>query len=252
MFFSTLMIRALPAICLLLAALVLAPVAEAAGPRVFYGGRVLTVTSGDKANEITVYCGADGNVRVNQRSPVGGKVGCGHIAEIDVITGDGDDVIRATGVNARFGEANFEGFGRGTGVAVEAGPGNDRVIGSRSAFNLIFGEEGRDRARGGRRRDILSGGPGGDKLNGLGARDRVLGKGGNDTLRGGDGRDLVSGNAGVDRLFGDAGADLLGGGPGGDLLFGGAGGDTLVGGRGRDKLDGGPGRDAEYQQKPPG
>lgn len=245
------MIRAILPASLLLAALALAPVAEAAGPRVAYAARVLTVRAGDKDNEISIQCAPDGNVRVNQRSPAGGKVGCGRIAEIDVFAGDGDDVIRAGGVDARFGEAHFEGFGRGTGVAVEAGPGNDRVVGSNVAFNLVFGEEGKDRVTGGNRRDILSGGSGGDKLNGRGRRDRVLGKGGNDVLRGGNGRDLVSGNAGRDKLFGDSGADLLGGGPGMDRLFGGAGPDTLVGGRDRDKLDGGPGRDQLYQDKPP-
>jgi Ca2+-binding RTX toxin-like protein len=245
------MIRTAPLACLLLGALALAPAAEAAAPRVSYAARVLTVTAGAKDNEISVYCGPDGNVRMNKRSPAGGKVGCMRIAEIDIFAGDGDDVVRVGGVDSRFGEASFEGFGRGTGVAVEGGAGNDRVLGSDHAFNLVFGEEGRDRVRGGGRRDILSGGPGDDKLRGLGRRDRVLGKGGDDTLSGGNGPDLVSGNAGNDRLFGDAGGDLLGGGPGMDRLFGGAGADTLVGGRGRDRLRGGPGRDREYQQKPP-
>ena len=76
------MIRAILPACLLLAALALAPVAEAAAPRVSFAARVLTVTAGKKDNEISIYCAADGNVRVNKRSPAGGKVGCGHIAEI--------------------------------------------------------------------------------------------------------------------------------------------------------------------------
>jgi Ca2+-binding RTX toxin-like protein len=246
------MIRALPLALVLAGSLALAPIAEAKKPRVTYAKRVLTITAGPKDNRISVYCGPDGNVRMNKRHPSGGAVGCGRIAEIDVIAGDGDDVVRAGGVDSRFGEANFEGFGRGTGVAVLGGPGNDRVLGSDSAFNLILGEEGSDRARGGARRDILAGGARNDKLSGLGARDRLLGKTGNDFLEGGSGPDLLSGNAGDDRLLGGAGADLLGGGAGRDRLRGGRGADTLVGGPGKDSLDGGPGRDQQYQEKPPG
>jgi len=246
--------RAAPTTALAIAlagCLALAPAAEAKGPRVSFAKRVLTVAAGPKDNRISVYCAADGNVRMNKREPASGAVGCGRIAEVDVIAGDGDDVIRVSGVDSRFGEAEFEGFGSGTGVAVLGGPGNDRVIGSDSAFNLILGEEGKDRAKGGARRDILSGGAGNDKLAGLGRRDRVLGKGGHDTLDGGNGRDLLSGNAGNDLLRGGAGGDLLGGGPGMDRLRGGPGADTLVGGLGRDSLDGGPGRDQQYQEKPP-
>jgi len=245
------MIRGLPLALALAGSLALAPLAEAKKPRVGYAKRVLTVTAGPKDNRISVYCAADGNVRMNKRHPSGGAVGCGRIAEIDIIAGDGDDVIDVRRVDSRFGEAKFEGFGTGTGVAVLAGGGDDRVIGSDDAFNLLLGEQGADRLRGGSRRDILSGGAGNDKLIGLGARDRLLGKAGNDYLDGGAGPDLLSGNAGDDRLFGGAGADLLGGGPGRDRLRGGPGADTLIGGRGMDSLDGGPGRDRLYQNKPP-
>lgn len=245
------MIRALPIALVLAFCLALAPAAEAKKPRVSFAQRVLTVTAGPKDNRISVSCAADGNVRMNKRHPAGGAVGCARIAEVDIIAGDGDDVIRVSGVDSRFGEAKFEGFGTGTGVATLGGPGDDRVVGSDSAFNLILGEGGRDRAKGGSRRDILSGGAGNDKLAGLGSRDTLLGKGGNDTLDGGDARDLLSGNAGNDRLLGGSGADLLGGGPGMDRLRGGPGADRLIGGLGRDSLNGGPGRDQQYQEKPP-
>jgi Ca2+-binding RTX toxin-like protein len=246
------MIRTLSFALGLACCLSLAPAAIAKKPRVNYSGaRVLTVTGGDRDNQISVYCAADGNVRVNNRNPVGGAVGCGHIAEIDVISKGGDDVIRLGGVDSRFGEAEFEGFGKGTGVAVIGGLGADRVVGSNSAFNLILGEEGADKASGGRRRDILSGGAGNDRLAGRGGPDRLLGKVGKDKLNGGSGPDLLSGNGGNDFLFGSGGGDLLGGGPGMDRLRGGRGPDTLVGGLDRDSLAGGPGRDHLYQTKPP-
>jgi Ca2+-binding RTX toxin-like protein len=231
--------------------LALAPAARAAGPSVTFAKRVLTVTGGAKANRISVLCGADGNVKMNGRNPAGGPVACGRVAEVDVLAGDGADRVDLAGVDSRFGEARFEGFGTGTGVAVLGGEGNDRLMGAAGAFNLLLGEAGDDRATAGPRRDILSGGAGDDQLEGLGRRDTLLGKAGNDTLEGGNGRDLLSGNAGDDRLFGGIGSDLLGGGPGRDRLRGGPGADTLVGGPDKDSLDGGPGHDQEFEEKPP-
>jgi Ca2+-binding RTX toxin-like protein len=237
-------------LCCAAAIAALAPAAQAAGPRVTFSKHVLKIEGGDPNDKIIVRCSDDGNATMNGRNPRGGAIACSRVSEIDVISGGGNDYIDVRGVDARFADADFEGFGNGTGVAVLAGSGDDRLIGTNHAFILFLGHEGDDHASGGRRRDILTGGLGNDDLNGLAGRDSVLGKAGNDRLRGGDGKDLLSGNGGADRLFGEAGADLLGGGPGPDKLRGGPGDDILHGGTGRDSLDGGPGDD-ELVQNPP-
>ena len=244
------MTRALPLALVLAGSLALAPLAEAKKPRVTFAKRVLTVTAGPKHNRISVSCNAGDLVKVNGRNPRSGPVACSRVAEVNVLAGDGDDWIDLRGVDSRFGEAKFEGFGTATGVAVLAGPGDDRVIGSRRAFNLLFGEQGNDKLSGGGRRDIISGGRGNDQAKGHGRRDTLLGKGGHDSLNGGAGPDLISGNRGNDGLRGGPGDDTIGGGPGRDRLWGGAGDDELYGGMGRDLLRGGPGRNKLVQNPP--
>ena len=234
---------------LLVAGLALAPAAEAR-LKVTFSKRILTVKGGAKSERISVFCSAEGKVRMNGRNPNGGPIACSRVVEVDVLAGDGDDRIDMRGVGARFGEARFRGFGTGTGVAAIGGPGADRLIGSGRAFNLFLAGPGNDRGSGGRRRDILSGGAGADQFKGHGGRDTLLGKGGPDSLNGGDGRDLVSGNAGDDGLRGGPGDDVLGGGFGRDRLRGGRGDDRLLGGPGKDLLDGGPGRDTLIQDPP--
>ena len=75
--------------------------------------------------------------------------------------------------------------------------------------------------------------------------DILAGEGGANRLRGGGGDDLLAGFGGGDRLLGGAGADLLRGGLGSDRLLGGLGRDRLEGGRGgdQDRLTGGAGAD---------
>jgi Ca2+-binding RTX toxin-like protein len=235
--------------CATAAVALTAPAAQAQ-TKVSFANRVLTVEGGSGKDRITITCSDSSQVKMNGRNPNGGPVACSRVAEIDVTSGEGDDYVNVHGVSARFADAKFEGFGIGTGVAVLAGSGDDRLIGSNHAFILFLGHEGNDQASGGRRRDILAGGAGNDDLNGLGARDTLLGKAGNDRIRGGDGKDLLSGNGDDDRLYGEAGADLLGGGPGRDKLRGGPGADVLHGGTGKDSLNGGPGRDTEVQDPP--
>lgn len=202
---------------------------------------------GSKASErVRVVCRNE-NVKVNGANPKGGAVPCAKIVEVDASMAAGKDTIDFSGISGAFGKARFPGFGVATGTAAIGGPGSDRYIPSRAAFNLFFGGSGNDRASGGPARDLLSGGLGDDKLNGARGRDTVLGEGGDDRLVGGSAADLLSGGKGNDRLFGGPGADVLGGGPGRDLLRGGPGRDRLLGGPGRDELRGGPGNDTEVQ-----
>lgn len=91
---------------------------------------------------------------------------------------------------------------------VEAGDGNDRVVGRAGA----------------------------DLFDGAGGNDRLIGDAGNDQLLGGAGADLLDGGIGVDLLEGGAGNDRLTGGTGNDSLNGGAGRDMLTGGDGNDRF----------------
>jgi Ca2+-binding RTX toxin-like protein len=239
--------RAALSACLALTALALpAPFADAKVSVSFERG-VLVIQGGKGANKAKVRCGADGNVRTNGKGVKGGPIACSQVVEIDASMGAGKDKIDFSGVGPEFGKAKFPGFGNGTGVAALLGDGDDRFIPSPTAFNLAFGEGGRDRAAGGGARDILSGGRGDDVLNGGGGRDSILGNAGSDRVSGGAGADILSGNSDGDLLIGAAGADILGGGTGNDRLRGGSGPDQLFGGAGKDRLSGGAGKDIEKQ-----
>jgi Ca2+-binding RTX toxin-like protein len=91
--------------------------------------------------------------------------------------------------------------------------------------------QGRDRLIG---IENLEAGSGNDRLIGDRAANRLVGNGGNDTLDGGGGNDTLLGGAGRDVLRGGNGNDVLDGGSGNDRLFGGAGRDTMTGGAGVD------------------
>ncbi|KUR72444.1 hypothetical protein AQZ52_04090 [Novosphingobium fuchskuhlense] len=97
----------------------------------------------------------------------------------------------------------------GTLTWVEAGAGNDRVIGKGGA-------------------DLFGGGDGDDLLTGGAGNDQLLGGNGADRLDGGDGADTLDGGAGSDRLTGGNGNDMLTGGAGRDILTGGAGNDRFM------------------------
>lgn len=86
-------------------------------------------------------------------------------------------------------------------------------------------------------------GAGDDRVVGKAGADLFDGAGGNDTLTGDAGNDQLNGGAGLDRLDGGIGTDVLDGGEGNDRLTGGAGNDSLIGGAGRDMLTGGEGND---------
>jgi Ca2+-binding RTX toxin-like protein len=155
------------------------------------------------------------------------------------------------------------------GVYVDAGMGDDRILGSAYADTLtggggndwidgaggddringsggrdtLFGSAGNDRIYGNDGPDRIFGGSGDDLLDGGGGPDRLFGGPGNDILYGGSGNDFLFGEAGNDTLYGQSGADWLDGGDGNDLLDGGPDGDTLIGGLGVDSLYGGSGID---------
>lgn len=178
--------------------------------------------------------------------------------------GDGDDIIDLTAHGAG-------GIDYAKDVLVQAGLGNDIVIGGAGKDNLQ-GDAGNDIIFGWRGSDTLSGGAGDDLLygddlgfNAIAGDDMIDGGAGNDILYGGRGSDKMTGGDDNDILYGQAGGDNLAGGTGDDILhgddadtnsndmlngdagndqlYGGAGNDELYGGTGDDLLDGGTGND---------
>lgn len=125
---------------------------------------------------------------------------------------------------------------------VEAGQGDDRLVGSAGA-DWLDGGSGADTVSGNAGTDWLWGGDGRDKLQGGDGADTLGGGADADVLQGGNGADTLLGNGGVDILYGGADADSLDGGDDADRLFGEGGNDTLLGGAGNDQLTGGAGRD---------
>jgi Ca2+-binding RTX toxin-like protein len=112
----------------------------------------------------------------------------------------------------------------GAGMTVDAGAGNDTVLGS----------QGPDQA---------TGGTGKDSLKGFGGVDALSGGAGKDSLAGGAESDFLAGEGGNDALKGESGPDVLFGGPGIDTLNGGGGVDHLVPRPGIDRLVDARGRD---------
>jgi Ca2+-binding RTX toxin-like protein len=164
------------------------------------------------------------------------------------------------------------------GVTVDAGAGNDVVVGG-PAKDIVKGGGGDDDLRGGGGDDVLTGGPGVDRVDGGAGVDlcseafsgtvycKADGFGPSIALtlepyfnvervqvRGGAGADVIDGflfgqvtghrlillgGGGNDHLYGGNGADQLDGGPGNDGLHGFGGADRLIGGTGVDEFDGG-------------
>jgi Ca2+-binding RTX toxin-like protein len=242
--------RLIPTLLITAALVAAAPPAAEARVSITYSGQVLTITSGRGSDHVNVVCSAAGTVEVNRRQPAGGPVQCSKIVEVDAVMGDGKDRINFSGIDSRFGTAEFPGFGTGTGAGAQGSGGDDTCIGSATAFNLFLGGSGNDTATGGQVRDQMDGGAGNDYLRGLADRDSLLGRAGADRLVGGAGADLLNGGPHDDRLAGNGGADVIGGDAGMDLLLGGPGPDRLLGGPGRDRLRGGGGQDVEIEKRP--
>ena len=113
-----------------------------------------------------------------------GARGIGPRGRLEIIGGDGDELINASGY--RVGP-----------VVVNGGDGNDTLIGSR----------GDDSLDGGAGNDVIRGGAGHDTLFGNRGDDRVFGQGGIDELGGGLGDDRIDGGVGVSIIREQADAD---------------------------------------------
>jgi Ca2+-binding RTX toxin-like protein len=121
----------------------------------------------------------------------------GSVVTGNILLGAGDDTLSAS--------ASI------TAVTVDAGTGNDTVIG-------------------GAGNDVVHGGDGDDTLVGGGGDDTLFGDAGNNTIAGGDGNDTITGGVNNDHIEGDHGNDMLVGGDGSDVYVyaSGDGSDTIV------------------------
>ena len=210
--------------------------------------------------------GGTTNTTLNFTSPTGGTLsnasGLSTFSEIEqVALGAGNDTVNAAALAA--------------GVEIDAGAGNDSLIGGAgndlliggAGNDTILGNAGDDTIRGGAGSDSMVGGAGVDLLDysdsaaavsadlgaGLGGGaaagdtfagfENILGGDFNDTLTGGADDNILWGGAGRDSLFGAAGNDTLFGGVNIDTLFGGDGADVLDGGADGDTVFGGAGND---------
>ena len=181
------------------------------------GNGILTVTGSAGRDDLSVIA-AHKQITVSNGAP-SLSFNPATIKGISVSALDGNDVVN---------------IAAGTiGAYVDAGPGNDSVVGG----------DGNDTLTGGAGKDTLYGGNGDDRLNSNGSNNFLFGQAGNDRLYGGDNDDQLDGGGGVDRLFAGAGNDILIGGGGNDKLYGEDGNDTLYGGAGADIIDGGAGKD---------
>ncbi|MGZ8606545.1 MAG: calcium-binding protein [Actinomycetota bacterium] len=263
--------RKIAAVLVLVVAVLLGTVVPAsADVRAEFALGILTVSGDGDGNDIVVAC-VNGNVRVNDAPPSGGRVRCRIVRSILVRAGDGADRVDLSGVGRTAFDVLLE-----VGVFGEAG--NDTLTGS-SLADRLEGGGGADTLRGGDGPDLLvpSGG-GGELIGGAGA-DRATFSGGGHwvvsderversapaevmtmqgvesvTVRGAGGpnrldgtgfggRLVLDGGAGPDDLLGGPGRDLLLGRAGNDVLDGAAGNDVLEGAGGNDRLRGGSGND---------
>lgn len=209
-------------------------------------GGILRIEGGRRADDVIVACDETGVVTLNaaQIEAGDGPLACDQVVEVDVLVAAGNDFVDLTDVTDDvFGRARYPGFGRGTATYVDAGRGNDHVLGGLKAFNQVNGRDGSDRITTGSRRDEVNGGGAGDRIVAGAGPDVVLAATGADKVRAGYGADIVNGGPDDDRLFGSDGDDRIGGWTGNDYLNGGRGHDYLIGGPGRNRIVRGPGKD---------
>jgi Ca2+-binding RTX toxin-like protein/6-phosphogluconolactonase (cycloisomerase 2 family) len=182
----------------------------------------------------------DGNVRVLVGDTADESIGTidpSDVIQIIVTGSAGAEVIDLSGVTA----ADFD-HASGLTTHVEAGGGNDTIIGS-GLPDTILGELGSDSISGDTGNDSLVGGDGDDTVEGQAGDDTVLGGPGDDRLSGSDGDDYMESESGADTFLGGAGNDTIRGGADNDELYGQGGDDVLYGEDDDDVLSGGAGND---------
>ena len=212
----------------------------------------LTITS-DGQDDITVRedPNANGNLQVvvnNAPLNTVNALDATAIRSIVINGGEGDNVIDLSTLNSVLLDNP-----NGTSLTVNAGDGNDFVLGSLDLDESILGNDGddtitsqggNDTLDGGNGDDVVNGGAGDDSISGGDGTDLLTGDAGDDTINGGDGNDTINGSTGNDSIFGDDGFDLINGNTGDDVIEGGSGNDTINGNDGDDDIMGRVGDDS--------
>jgi uncharacterized delta-60 repeat protein len=155
-------------------------------------GGVLRVTGTPGADHIVVRRRADGVEVVG----LPGRFDPGLFSRVEINSLAGDDRVDASGLSVP--------------VTVDAGDGDDVVLGGAGSDSLSGGG-GRDTVFGGRGGDTIVGGEGNDYINPGPGSDRVFGGAGNDQIYSRDGAaDTIDGGEGFDRCVTDL-TDVVGG-----------------------------------------
>ena len=165
---------------------------------------------------------------------------------IRVDAGNGDDVIVGSpfyGDSLLGGDGKDTISGQGGADTIDGGNGNDSIIGG-DGDDVLIGEDGNDTISGDLGNDSISGGNHQDNITGGDGNDTIDAGQSNDTVSGGNGDDFINGSDGADLITGDAGNDSILGGAGNDSLSGSDGNDTLLGQAGADTVNGDLGDDA--------
>lgn len=131
------------------------------------------------------------------------------------------------------------------GTYIEAGDGDDRLIGG-TGDDTLFGGDGDDEISDSEGDDVVYAGAGSDTIGGWLGNDTLHGESGADYIEGCNGDDSITGGSGDDFLVGyDAdglvlrSTDIAVDDGSADTIEGGTGSDTIAGGGGADSLDGG-------------
>lgn len=184
-----------------------------------------TIDGGTGNNYLVIDNSADtANINISYTIPTNGTIVGGvnsgttfkNIQSINLKTGSGNDNINISAITT----------GLKYDVFVDAGTGNNTIVGSLTARNTITSSGGNDRITGGNQTDRIyaDSGNGNKIIDGLGGDDYIISAGGSDVINGGDGDDTIVGRGG---------GDIINGGNGNDDI-------ALVAG---DKVDGGAGKD---------
>jgi Ca2+-binding RTX toxin-like protein len=231
--------------------------ASTAGAATLHGDRDGWIyTGGGEANTVTVV--ADGNALVltdtgapsldsippgctDESAGIAVAVRCSTRGQqmLEIVLGDGNDTITATGLPRRFTLDADVGSGENV---VTGGSGDDRIVGG-DGRDTLYGGPGDDLVSGGAGNDYVRGNGGDDKVRGGSGLNFIIGDGGDDLLTGGDDFEYFTGGRGNDLILAGGGADDIGAGGGDDVVYGGGGDDEIRGGAGADRMFGEAGAD---------
>jgi Ca2+-binding RTX toxin-like protein len=205
-------------------------------------GTELTVLT-DAAEAVTVQANAtSGNAEVLINGAVlgsGSTVPAGSLTSLTIVTGSGNNQIDLSGITAGV-------FTSLASITVDAGDGEDSIIGAADVASTLSGGDGNDSITGGSAAETLMGNDGQDTIDGGDGSDDINAGDGDDSVTAGAGDDTVTGDDGDDTVFGGDGDDSIIANNGADSLFGEGGNDTLNGDGGFDSIDGGDGNDVVF------